>query len=449
MSEGARRALAIAIIFFHASTATAWGADQSLAAPADRTTFAFEDVVRIFPEKPSVARVRWNLAGIEEIRRIRIELEGKRFREFRASGELERRPQEILWRPNGPYGHLDYEVRLRHKRAADEGYDSYATKNWVVTRAGDLFPPMHVTFELDVERHPRSSSIVRFFLPDGWQSYTAMDPLGPDRFRPFLSKGKLDRPKGWIALGRLEKIERDIAGVHVTIVTPPGTPFPAKAILDLYEETLPALTDMLRAKPPRLLIVSGPDPMWHGGLSGERSLYLHAERPIRTPDRTSPALHEAFHVLAPFDPGSDSSWLTEGLAEYYSLVLQHRAGAIGEKTLRRGYRLWRENAQWDVNLTKTKGLEVTNNAAPFVLAAIDEWIRERTKGTRSLDDVVREIASVGHRQLTTGDFLRVASRVAAADLTPFVQRHVYDGEEPKLRALAARNDEEAHGSDRS
>ena len=409
-------------------------------APADRTTYSIEYVVRISADRPSVARVRWNLAGIDEVRRLRIELDGERFRDFEASGQLEKRERDVIWRPSGPYAHLEYQVRLRHRRAEEKGYDSYGTKNWVLTRAQDLFPKTHITFELDVEREPRSRATVRFFLPSGWQSYTAMDRIAGDTFRPFVSGARLDRPKGWIALGRLERVEREIAGVQVTIVAPPGTSFPAKATLDLYESTLPILTDILRARIPALLIVSAPDPMWHGGLSGERSIYLHADRPIRTPDETSPALHEAFHVLAPFLPDKDSRWLTEGLAEYYSLLLQRRVGVLDDARYRHGLRSWKEYAQWGVNLTTGKDLGVTNNAAPFVLAAIDERVQRETASKHNLDDVVREIAKSGERRLTTASFLRAVKRVTGADATPFVQRHVYAGAPPKLAAIETPHD---------
>ena len=55
--------------------------------------------------------------------------------------------------------------------------------------------------------------------------------------------------------------------------------------------------------------------MWHGGISGENSFYMHGSRPLRTPDKTSPYLHELFHVLQPFRPAGDADWLMEGLAE--------------------------------------------------------------------------------------------------------------------------------------
>jgi predicted metalloprotease with PDZ domain len=184
--------------------------------------------------------------------------------------------------------------------------------------------------------------------------------------------------------------------------------------------------------------------MWRGGISGEGSIYLHADRPIRTPDRTSPPLHEAFHVLAPFRPGTDGLWITEGLAEYYSLELQRRIHLIDDEDFRRGLRSFRRWGRWDVNLSDDRSLAVTNNSAPYVIAAIDEWVRERTKDEHDLDDVLRGIVQSPEKSLTTAALLRIVKGVAGADLTSFVQRHVYAGKPPKLRVLSG----DAHDDDR-
>ena len=100
--------------------------------------------------------------------------------------------------------------------------------------------------------------------------------------------------------------------------------------MELLQQALPALASLFERPLPRLLIVLGPDPMWHGGLSGEESFYMHGNRPLRTPDHTSPYLHELFHVAAPFRPHGDAHWVTEGLAEYYSVELQRRIGALSD-----------------------------------------------------------------------------------------------------------------------
>lgn len=413
---------------------------EAVANSDPQPTYAIEYTVRISANRPRTAHVRWSLAGAEEVTRLRLEIDPERHRDFRGSGDVKVSDDEVLWYPRGPYGHLEYDVSLRHRRSRGKGYDSYAGRDWVITRSRDLFPPTHIDIDLAIEPNPRSRSTIRFRLPRNWKSATAMERISTHVYRPEASGRWLDRPRGWIGLGRLDRVERRVAGVDIAIVSPPGTNSPRGEILDLYEACLPSLVRLLSTVPPRLLIVVGPDPMWRGGISGEQSIYLHEDRPIRTPDRTSPPLHEAFHVLAPFRPGTDGLWITEGLAEFYSLELQRRAKQLSEADFRRGLRSFERWGRWRVNLSDDRSLAVTNNSAPLVIAAIDEWIQIRTKGERGLDDVVHEIGRNPEKELTTASFLRIVKGVAGTDLTPFVQRHVYAGTPPTIRRLEKSDD---------
>jgi hypothetical protein len=171
--------------------------------------------------------------------------------------------------------------------------------------------------------------------------------------------------------------------------------------------------------------------MWRGGLSGENSFYLHGDRPLRTPDRTSPPLHELFHVLATFRPGADAHWISEGLAEFYSLELQRRVGVLDEPNFQRGLRLFKEYGLWHVDLTAEHGGGATNNSAPLVMYAIDRSIRRLTEGSKSIDDVVREVSG-RTQKLSTAAFLHAVNTVSGRNFTSFFQRHVYAGEPPGL-----------------
>jgi hypothetical protein len=404
------------------------------------TTYAIQYHVTISARRFATAAVRWQLAGIDEIRRVRLRLDGNRFYAVRGSGTVERNGSEIVWTPGGPYARLEYEVRLRHRRAPGKGYDAYATSKFWIGRAQDLFPRTTLTFELDVERKPSSSAEVHFHLPPGWQAYTAMERTAPSSFRPLHTGKHLDRPTGWIALGRLEAAERRIGRTRVQVVKTAASGLDVPRLLELYEKALPLLTGMLHNAPATLLIVSGANPMWRGGLSGESSIFLHGARPIRTPDRTSPPLHELFHVLAPFRPGPDGHWVTEGLAEYYSLDLQRRVGMLDDADYRKGLALFERYGHWKVNLAAAKDLAATNNSAPLVLAAIDHRLRSRSDGRRGLDDAVRSIATEGGR-ISTARFLRAVNETAKADFTSFFQRHVYAGVPPELPELSTRRED--------
>lgn len=424
LSRVIRAVLAVALV--------GWGeapVDAQDASGTDRTTYSIQYRVRINEKNPTVARVRWNLTGIDEIRKIRLTLRGDHFFDFSGSGTLERQGSNLLWTPASPYAHLEYRVRLRSRRSPTEGFDSYASSDWVITRAQALFPATHVTFETDVEREPRSRSRIVFDLPPGWRSYTAMEEISPGVFRPEDRRRRLSRPAGWIGLGRLDVLERTITGVRVIVAKAPGSRSNSQEVLDLYDRSLPHLKEILPFRPPRILIAIGPDPMWRGGLSGEASFFLHGDRPIRTPDHTSPFLHELFHLFARFHPQSDAHWISEGLAEFYSLELQRRASLLDEAAFGRGLRYFAKYGFWRVDLTAQRDNAATNNSAPLVMQAIDQEIRRRTRGRRSLDDAVREMAGRSEPVSTAG-FLRAVNKVTGRDFTPFFQRHVYAGEPP-------------------
>jgi len=412
----------------------AWLGFVSLAVGGEdeRYTYSAEYQVRVDEADPTVAHVRWKLAGIDEIVRLRLDLSRRRLYDVSGTGRLEQTGDELVWTPRAPYAHLEYKVPLRQFRGSKERYDSYAGDDWVITRAKALFPRTRVTFQTDIEPDPRGRTSLMFRLPRGWRAYAAMKRTGQHSFRPGSGGRVLERPKGWIALGKgLRVSKRRIGKTFVTVARAPGSRWEAEAALDLYEKTLPEMRRILLEVPERLLIVSGSDPMWRGGISGFQSFYVHGDRPLRTPDRTSPALHELFHIIAPFRPGADGEWITEGLAEYYSLELQHRVGALKERDFQRGLRLFARYGEWRTNLAAERSLAATNNSAPLVVHAIDLAIRKRTRNERSLDDVVREL-SRSHEEVTTSGFLRAVNAVSGYNFTSFFQRHVYAGIPPEL-----------------
>ena len=169
----------------------------------------------------------------------------------------------------------------------------------------------------------------------------------------------------------------------------------AQELFHFLDSTLPALQKLLNAAPETILIVSAPDPMWHGGISGDQSFFMHADRPLRTPDKTSPYLHELFHVLQPYKPAADADWIEEGLAEFYSLELQRRAGLIDAAAYTRALGYFERYGLWNVDLTQQQDNAATNNSAPLVMYALDQRIQRATAGKTRLDDVVTRLATRG------------------------------------------------------
>ncbi len=398
---------------------------------ATRETFSITYTIEIRAAEPERARVRWDLAGIDEVKRIRLRFDPERFVSFEGSGTLERRRGEVLWFPDGPYADLSYTAVVNHRRAQGKGYDSYAGDGWIVSRTSDFFPRSSALFRRDVESEPESRARLVLRLPRGWEAATVLPPDGPYRYLVETPNRRLDHPRGWLLLGRMQRTDATIAATAVTIARVPGVAIPSEAIVRLLQRSLPSLVTLLDRPLARLLIVVAPDPMWHGGLSGEESFYMHGDRPLRSPDRTSPYLHELFHVAAPFRPGPDANWVTEGLAEYYSLELQRRIGGISPAEFRQALELFARHGVWGQDFTRTAAAALRNNSAPLVMHSLDRNIRAATADARGLDDVVASLAPDGGI-VSTARFLGTVERVAGTSFAEFFRRHVYAGEAPPL-----------------
>jgi hypothetical protein len=405
-----------------------WWRSLAVAAPP-RETFSVDFIVTISRKDPGVARVRWELSGIEEVQELRLRFAADRLRQFEGSGKLEPVPNGLRWRPEGPYAHLTYLATVNHVRGQHQRYDSYAAPDWIVTRARDLFPRIAIDCSSRDSGEPKSRARLIFRLPPGWQSAAALAPAGPNMYR-LSEPGKiLDRPRGWFALGTFSRARQDIAGTMVEVAQAPGSRLQTGQLFGFLEKTLPALQKLLQVQAETLLVVTAPDPMWHGGISGERSFYMHGDRPLRTPDKTSPYLHELFHVLQPYKPGADADWIEEGLAEFYSLELQRRAGLIGAAAYARALGYFERFGLWHVDLTQQQDNAATNNSAPLVMYALDQHIQHATAGKKRLDDVVAWLVQQG-ALVDTARFRQAAEAVSGKKCARFFDRHVFHSVPP-------------------
>jgi len=397
-----------------------------------RETFSVTYTIEISGLDRKHARVRWEMVGIDEVERIRLRFDPERFQNFSGTGNLEHRHGEIVWTPEAPYAHLTYTTVVDHRRSPTKGFDVYAGPDWIIGRTTDFFPRSAVVFRRDIEPSPESRARLVFHLPWGWDSLTVMPPEGPGRYVVESPRQRLDHPRGWLILGRFRRTDRTLGDTAVTIATAPGVRLNVEPVLALLAKALPEMRALFDRPLPRLVIVVGPDPMWHGGLSGEESYYMHGERPLQSPDKTSPYLHELFHVAAPFRPGTDARWVTEGLAEYYSVELQHRLGILNDAGMRRALELFARHGLWGQDFTQTADAALRNNSAPLVMYTIDRHIRAATGGAKGLDAVVTSLAHDGGR-VSTARFLGAIQRVSGKSFVTFFRRHVFRGEEPPFR----------------
>lgn len=410
------------------------GSARDTRSPTSRETFSITYTIEVNEARPALARVRWNVAGVDEIERIRLRFDPNRFDDFTGSGTIERRRGEILWSPGGPYAELSYVAHVDHRRAVGKGYDSYAGDGWILSRTTGFFPRSSVLFRPEIEAHPESRARLVLRLPPGWESATVLTPAGSNRYVVETRHQRLDHPRGWLLVGRLRRFDSVIAGTSLTIALAPGVTMQTDPMVQLLQHALPAMATLFDRTLPRLLIVLGPDPMWRGGLSGEESFYMHGDRPLRSPDRTSPYLHELFHVAAPFRPHADAHWVTEGLAEYYSIELPRRTGILSEASYQRALALFAEHGVWGRDFTQTTAPALRNNSAPLLMHVLDQRIRAATGAERGLDAVVTSLAREGGI-VSTARFLGTVQRVAGKSFAGFFRRHVYRGEQPATSFL--------------
>ncbi len=407
---------------------------ETRAHAAAKPTYSIDYIVTISQQHPEIARVRWELSGAEEIHWLRLGFAANRISELHASGTLEPLPNGVKWIPGGPYAHLTYQVNINHVRGQHGRYDSYAGPDWIVTRTRDLFPRIAVEYYAWPSFEPKSRARLMFRLPNGWHSAAALGSIGADTYRLNEPGKTLDRPHGWFALGKFDPQRQEIASTMVQVARLANRGLAAKDLFSFLEGTLPALKKLLLAEPETVLIVTAPDPMWHGGISGESSFYIHDKRPLRTPDKTSPYLHELFHVLQPYKPAADADWIEEGLAEFYSLELQRRAGLIDAAAYTRALGYFERFGKWNVDLSQQQDNAATNNSAPLVMYALDQHIQRVTAGKQRLDDVVMRLAKQGGT-VDTAQFRKIVSAVSGRPFTRFFERHVLHGEPPHLTAL--------------
>ncbi len=292
---------------------------------------------------------------------------------------------EVIWRPSQEGGSLQWSVDIAHRRNQN-GYDALLDPNWGIFRAEDVIPRARTR----ALKGTRSKSRLIFDLPKSWSAITEY-PLVGELFEIDKQGRNYDEPSGWIAIGELGVRREIIAGTRVAIAAPIGHSTRRMDMLALLNWTLPELAQITGETLPRLTLVSAMDPMWRGGLSAPASIYLHADRPLISENATSTLIHEVMHVVLSLDVDDDSDWITEGLAEYYSLELLRRSGAITARRYEVAMAHQSERAKKAATLCGSRSTGATTSLAVTLFAQLDAEIRLDSAGDLSLDSIVPEL----------------------------------------------------------
>lgn len=353
---------------------------------ADGDYFQADYEARLQPQSGRIA-VTLQLRGEKLPGQIVLRIDPKRHLDLKASDPLDVDGNEAIWRPRGKQSRLTYEFVVNHRRSA-AGFDSYMTDDWAIFRGDRMVPRMRVSARPGLE----SRASLKFVLPEGWSVVTPYEAEDQREVTFDNPARRLDRPEGWLLAGRIGVRREHIGPVHALVAGPAGVQVRRQDVLAFLNWNLPHLLEVFPDFPDRLLIVSGNDPMWRGGLSGPTSLYLHASRPMITENRTSPLLHELGHVALGIRSDGESDWIVEGLTEYYSIETLRRSGGISQLRYDQALEKLAAEAQRNPSLFRDPSTGARTAHAVLVFKKVDAQIRQLSGGKASLDQVATRIA---------------------------------------------------------
>jgi hypothetical protein len=367
------------------------------------TSYALDYRVEVDPARGEAQVVIATRPVDGRLVRMRIQLDPARYSRVRGDGSLRREGDRWTWEPPREGGTFGYRVRIDRRRGSG-GYDARITQDWALLRGDHLVPPLQAT----VTRGADSSARMRLVLPEGWSAETPyLRSRDGKSFVIVDPERRMDRPKGWMVLGRIGVRRDTVAGMRVAVAAPRGHDARRNDLLAFITALGPELRDAFGTLPPRLLLVVAGDPMWRGGLSGTSSLYLHADRPLISGNGSSTPAHELVHVVTRLHAAEGDDWIVEGIAEYYSIELPRRAGLTSDRRAERSLEWMRRHGDGVRRLHGDRASGPLTARAVTLFEALDKEIRQASEGQRDLDDVVRRLMP---RREVSRESLRAAAK---------------------------------------
>ncbi|MCX2779750.1 hypothetical protein [Microbulbifer thermotolerans] len=339
-----------------------------------------------FNPDSGMAAVDIHLDGDKLPRELSLNISSGRYSALESESPLELQKNRAIWRPQGTSAKLSYKFTVDNRKGSGS-YDSLMTDQWAILRSDKLIPSMAVT------GGGHSKAELQLVLPEGWSSELPYEKISTHHYQLKDPGRRFVRPKGWMIIGEIGSRQDTIAGVYTKVAAPKEQKVRRQDTLAFLNWTLPALKEVFPQFPDRLLIVSAGNPMWRGGLSGTRSLFMHADRPLISGNRTSSTIHELVHVATGISAGDDQSdWIVEGLAEFYAVEILRRTNGIGQ---RRYDEAMDKLAKWGQQapslLVKRSSGPITARAVG-VMRQLDQEIRAATDGKACIDDIARRLA---------------------------------------------------------
>jgi hypothetical protein len=338
--------------------------------------------------------------------RFDFDMPADRYTAIEGDGAIERTGERLVWIPPEAGGELRWHYAI-DKRRRQGGHDARITDDWTIVRGDDLFPSARVRMT------PNTDSDTRLFvdLPEGWSNVDTPWKRSRDEksFVVVNADSRFDRPTGWIIAGDVGSRREQYDDVEVSVAAPKGDSMPRQQILAMVGWTLPEMTSIFGKLPSKLLIVGAGDEMWRGGLSGPRSLYMHSARPLISENGTSTLLHELTHVITRISGEAGHKYISEGIAEYYSIELLHRTGGTTDARYQRTRDMLERWGKDVKSLVAPRAHGPITARAVLLFMALDKEIREATDDEKSFDDVTRLL--MAKRRVDTDDLVAATTQV--------------------------------------
>jgi len=361
----------------------------STAAAAPRPQY---DVIYTVQFLPATDQAQVTIAirpGTGKVSQMRLSMPEDRYTQVTGDGSITRNGKTVTWLPlAGKPSRLSYRYRVSNQRPGG-GYDARMTADWVIVRGDDLVPSARIRATKGSDSRAR----LDFVLPKGWTN--ADTPFTRTRdgksFVVTNPERNFDRPIGWVIAGAVGTRREVLGDMEVSVAGPKGDDIRRNDMLAFFNGLVPEFRRAFGPLPSKLLIVSAGDPMWRGGLSGPRSLFLHADRPLISENGTSTLTHELTHVITRIRGADGDDWIAEGMAEYYSIELMRRADLLSDVRADKAHAWMARHGKSVKTLTRDRSAGPRTARAVQLMRELDAEIRQRTQGKRDIDDLVRAL----------------------------------------------------------
>ena len=334
-------------------------------------------------QSPGDALVRIEIPDAKLLKELDFKLNATRHLDLRANGRLAIDNGRAQWFPPSEHAQLSLRVPITHKRD-DDSYDALWTEDWALFRGDDLVPTVRVVSEDGAF----AQATLNFVLPEHWEVNTGWERLDKNEFKIDKPERRFDRPVGWMIAGKIGTRRDEISGTQIAVSAPKGQRIERMSNLSFLHALWPEFKQVFETLPPELLIVSADDPMWRGGLSAPNSLYLHADRPVVSENGTSTLVHELVHVVTGLRGKANSDWIVEGIAEFYSVELQFRAGTMNAE---RRQKTMDSLKKWSRDVKTLAHSRSHGAITARAVLLFDELSRELSTNGKSIDELTRKL----------------------------------------------------------